>query len=234
MDLKIGIAGGGRVGRYIFNNLKTHVISFLKHRNEIKNPQMNCDIWVLCIPSEAILELKDKYINLSKKGVIHTCGTLSRINGIFKAHPYAMFGWKSHLKKENIFWGIPESEAGEIGEVFARDIMRGKVFYLPNDYDPLKYHSSAVLSSSLVYALLSISKELLENIGVKDISPIIEIAKQGIEILKNENLKEYMSGPVIRKDWITVFKEVESLKEIDEDYAKVYELLSYILDRRLK
>ncbi len=234
MNIKIGIAGGGRVGRYLYNALKDNVISFLEHKENIKNPKEECDIWVLSLPEDAILNLKDKYIKLSKRGVVHTCGTASKIVGVFKAHPYAMFGFKSELKKENILWGIPENERNGVGEMFAKDIMKGKVFYLPEEYDPIKYHTSAVLSSSLLYALLSISKELFDKMGIEDISPIISIAEQAIEMIDKNDIKEYMSGPVLRKDWITVFKETESLKEIDEEYAKIYELLSYVLDRRLK
>ncbi len=234
MNIKIGIAGGGRVGSYIFNVLKDNVASFLQHRKDIYNPKEECDIWVLSLPEDAILNLKDKYIKLARTGVVHTSGTASKIVGVFKAHPYAMFGLVSELKKENILWGVPEDEKNGVGEMFAKDIMKGKVFYLPEKYDPIKYHTSAVLSSSLLYALLSISKELFDKMGIEDISPIISIAKQAIEMIGKDCIEEYMSGPVLRKDWITVFKETESLKEIDEECAKIYELLSYVLDRRLK
>lgn len=89
------------------------------------------------------------------------------------------------------------------------------------------YHAAACISSNYLVTLTNIAVEILENIGFKDKEPLkvlLPLMRGTIENIEKLGVKEALTGPIVRGDYNTVRKHIESLEEL-EDIGKIYKLL---------
>ncbi len=203
--------------------------------------------------------------NLLQKTVIfHTSGTLPKNilnklceNGaiIGAAHPFQTFFKQDINILNDIAWGI---DCDEVNYTYIQDIilaLNGKPVLLPKNVIDKKYlyHISAIIASNFTTAIISIAKDLLNDINLEPkifLEPIIrQTISNTIENLDNDNIP--ITGPVARADFDTIAKHIQSLRELpnieifyknmsktildiieskqiikDEDYIRINQLLN--------
>lgn len=148
------------------------------------------------------------------------------------AHPLQTFYYYHSEIFQNIYW-IVQSENFEQIEKVLKEIGGNPILVDFDERQRAIYHTSAVVSSNFLNSLLLFARKLITQIPLesKVLIPLIE------QTLKN-NLTNFteinsfpLTGPIVRKDFATIRKHIDSLsltpnlQQIYLEYLKITLLL---------
>lgn len=199
------------------------------------------DLVILCLPDEEIVkvaeELADSNVKWSKKYIFHSSGLLPskildplRVQGALVAsfHPIQSFSQKKTDPKyfENIYYGL---EGGREALVLSQKIVHelGGHPIIIKEKDKSLYHAACSIASNFFVVLLDMATSLLKQTGLseKEAFQALQPLVQGtLHNVKNLNIKDSLTGPVIRGDQESVRKHLKALRNIPlyyETYKKL-------------
>ncbi|MBM7558684.1 DUF2520 domain-containing protein [Marinitoga litoralis] len=210
--MKINIIGPGKVGKSLYN-------CFLEKNFEVCLIDKNFDynntisgIILITSQDENIISIWNNINDISNiTAVGHCSGYLdsSFFGNIphFSMHPN--FPFSSVLKCnmiKGITWGIEGNEKGlEIAKKLV-DSLEGKYVIIPQNKKKL-YHLAAVIASNFSYALIKMSKDIYDDLGIDNIDHLIELSIKSLNNIKEKGLRNALTGPVARNDIKTIEEE---------------------------
>ncbi|MFP4082530.1 MAG: Rossmann-like and DUF2520 domain-containing protein [Candidatus Aminicenantes bacterium] len=199
-------------------------------------------IVIISVPDKTLegvvgeLALSD--IQWSNKYVFHCSGLLGsdileslKDKGAATAslHPAQSFARKEPDMKlfEGIYFGLEgDQQALDLGKKIVHRL--GGHFIILPAQDKLLYHAACSLASNSMVVLLDMAVLLLEkmNIEREEASKIIlPLVQRTLHNVKSFNTGGALTGPVIRGDYETVNRHVESLRELP-GYRDIYSKLA--------
>lgn len=202
-----------------FNN----VLSDLKSIDEL--PQ-----FIFLTVNDDLIELTAEYVannfceKIKGKYIIHCSGSMPvkildscKQCGAFTAsiHPYQTFYHLSDDLLQGIAWSIRSDYNTEIIKQLIEQI--GGIPYVINDDDDTLsfYHSSAVVASNFMTALISLAREMASLANIDGNSFMPPIIKTTIE--NSFNSQEFpLTGPYARGDLKTIKRHLDSLSPYPE------------------
>ncbi|KAA3598342.1 MAG: DUF2520 domain-containing protein [Calditrichaeota bacterium] len=216
----------------------------IKIASLIENLDLKIEVVFICLPDSLIFEALEKIEQLKSQNLTVLCFSGALVpkqkfsfNYGF-LHPVNSFPQKSdsHSDLEEIYWNsMGDSKFTRIANLLTQEL-RGKAFELKNeDLKPL-YHSSCVIASNLLTSLLataeeSISKALNEPTQSKLV--LKNLVEQSVKNFFESENKNALSGPVKRKDFLTVEKNLTALQNDFPEGIETYKTLSKNLLRIL-
>lgn len=170
---------------------------------------------LLPISDQAIADFYKAHLENSSKTVVHFSGAFE-FEGVHCAHPLMTFGYD--LYEPDFYRGIPFITSSSLP---FDQLLPGvpNSFYRINPKDKAYYHSLCVLGGNLTSLLVSKMRAGMKELGLPD-----EISKLYVEkSVENvyENPDRFFTGPLARKDFPTVLRNLSALK--DDPYQKVYQ-----------
>jgi predicted short-subunit dehydrogenase-like oxidoreductase (DUF2520 family) len=220
-----------------------------KWSSSIKDVPKNSDIIIISVPDPVIKSIADEIsmldLNFKKLMVFHVSGTLSysileKIKKCgattFSMHPYQTFPSKELSAKMayQVFYGI---EGNKLGIEKAKKIVssiKSKSIVVPT-YKKIIYHSSAVMMSNFLLALLSSADDLLSHVEKNKKIRYEFISSLSFQAYKNyfENgFKKSITGPAVRRDMKTIEQHIAVLKKEDVLLRDLYKIFTDIIISR--
>lgn len=243
--MKFGITGIGRVGGSLAFYLKEKGINFLwwtrdeKKKENLKeiigNPSESpeeifkeCDLTFICIKDDRI---KDFVENIKIKGkgkVVHTSGSLGievlshlERNGFETGsfHPIQSFAEMNPFYFKNIYASFVGSENiyKILKDLFKNDVKILKI----NEEQKFLIHLASTISSNFFVFLLRWSERILKT-GKLNIDILLPLIEKTYENVKNMGTKSALTGPAKRRDFDTIAKHENYLKEKFPEFFKIY------------
>ncbi len=232
--MKVGIIGSGNVGTTLGRLIKkagheiVQVISRDKQNakdladilgckyDDFKGEIFEADIYVVGIADAALHHL-DQDLNLDKKVVLHTAGSVSK--EILKniSTNYGVLYPAQSLKKEfEIVSPITFMVDGNSEDTltliqdFAKTLSPDVI--IANDEQRLKFHIAAVLVSNFANHLYSIAEDFCkkEDLNFRTLLPIINETAQR---LMDNSPRTVQTGPAVRGDIYTMGKHLQVLSQ---------------------
>lgn len=231
--MKIVIIGTGNVatvlGKLIHN--AGHEIVQVLSRNEESAKKLaasfNCDfgtfvttqhkdadLYLFAITDTALYHL-DQYIQLDKKLVVHTAGSVSKdILKNISANYGIIYPLQSLAKNTEVLPEIPLMVDGSSDETTLQlrkfALTLSPYVSLVSDAERLKYHVAAVLVSNFTNHLFAMADEFCktENIDFKELFPLIN---ETVSRIQTNAPKAVQTGPAIREDIYTLGKHLQIL-----------------------
>ncbi|MEZ4908574.1 MAG: DUF2520 domain-containing protein [Saprospiraceae bacterium] len=194
----------------------------------------NSDLYIISVPDNAIESiLNNLSLVLDKEArCVHTSGSL----------PIEIF--KNYFKNYGSLYFLQTFTKTDITDLtnvpclinsnslsFSEELknlgfkVSQKVDFI-DDKQKKTLHIAAVFSNNFVNYLFSISKKISEDNKVKFeyLYPLIQETCE--KIIKGNDPKSIQTGPAIRKDYKTMEEHEQYLKTYNENYEKIYKLLS--------
>jgi predicted short-subunit dehydrogenase-like oxidoreductase (DUF2520 family) len=190
-------------------------------------------------------EISNLGLNLKKMIVFHVSGTLSysilekikkRGATTFSMHPYQTFPSKelSANMTYKVFYGIEGNKSAiEQAKKIVRSI-KSKSIVVPTN-KKIIYHSSAIMMSNFLLALLSSADELLSRVEKNKKLRHEFMVHLSLESYKNyfENgFEKSITGPAVRRDTKTIKKHIAALKSKDVQLKELYKIFTDIIISR--
>jgi len=242
MNKKIGIIGLGNLGLSLGGVLlmKGYRLRFIDKNEYLKIKDLEAVF--LTVPDkvlpevvEAIYSLPSDYIE--NKIFIHCAGSLGvefmeklRQKGgwVGLFHPVQSFPYVIPQNFQN-FYALFCGDKPVLN--FLKELFSGLNINIieveEKEIDWVLYHLSCFISSGLIVELFKNTLYFLKKSGIKEkpvkiLLPLLKTTIKNIEIL---GVHSASSGPHVRKDFETIKKHIEKLKEISPDFLSVYEKL---------
>jgi predicted short-subunit dehydrogenase-like oxidoreductase (DUF2520 family) len=217
------IVGSGRVARHFAEYcrlLQQPFLTWSRKQNvsdsDLQRQSSLCSHVLLLISDSAIADFLTAHPFLREKVLVHFSGALE-IEGVASAHPLMTFGPELYtlLEYQRIPFVLTE------GSPFA-EILPG----LPNPsfhlrpQDKAYYHAWCVMSGNFTTLLWQNLRARLETMGLPAdiIQPYFEQTTKNILI----NPQGALTGPLARRDLVTVEKNLRALREHHDSFEKVY------------
>jgi predicted short-subunit dehydrogenase-like oxidoreductase (DUF2520 family) len=174
----------------------------------------------------------------SGKVVLHTCGSVPaavlaplrrRGAAVASLHPFQTVpspaaGFRSLV---GCVWGLEgDREARKLAEQWVK-LLRGVVFPVRAARKDL-YHLAAFLTCPTVVTLMERSASLLREVGAPARIARPMLAQFVAETAKNFAAlggRRALTGPVVRRDWVTIHKHLAALRRFAPDFVSTYNAL---------
>lgn len=200
----------------------------------------------ICVPDEEIAKVADELassnLRWSNRVAFHCSGPLpSEIlkpladKGAFVAsfHPVQSFTQKKvDIKQfEGIYFGL---EGDEKALDLARKIIHllgGHSIFIKVEDKPL-YHAACSMASNFFVLLLDMAVSMLNSIGLEEdraFKTIIPLVQGTLQNVKEFNIQESLTGPVIRGDVQSVQKHLDALRKFPSHYEMYLHLAAQAL-----
>jgi len=199
------------------------------YTNSIKNINQNADIYFICIPDMAILEIVQELAVL-KGIVVHTSGStdiavLSKFtnHGVF--YPFQTFSKNRVIPFKNIPICINANskhtykKLGDLASQISNTV-------LPMDSKTLTWlHLSGVIANNFTNHLLAASYQLSIDKGFSYdlLKPLV---LETVQKAFDGNPSDTQTGPAVRFDQSTINLHIEKLKEYSPELADIYKALT--------
>lgn len=213
--------------KYFFNNL----MQAIKIANVI----------FICVPDEIIDNIVNTIVNfnlnLNEKIFYHTSGSksssslekLKKTNAFIASfHPLQTFPHpKTSLKTWHNLYCVLEGDDAAIKKACQYCNELKCKYLILNKENKLLYHASAVVASNFLVLLIHISQTIASYAGIdkntfdKLYFPLVKTTLQNIEKF---GLNKSLSGPLVRKDYDTLFQQVNKIKEKNKILSSLYDL----------
>lgn len=249
--MKIKILGNGNVASHLYWALsgKAEVFKFsardfslLESNSEIESStSLPCrEVYIICVSDNAIEEVSrrlQKHLeSLSPSGcvVCHTSGSTPRsvLDDKFE-NPGVLYPMQTFSKDVKLdYSGIPffvdagnnivKSTLFEVAHLISDNV---------NDADSetlTTLHVAAVLSCNFTNHLWSLTEEYLNQHGL-DFHTMLPLINETCRKIQNVPPKNAQTGPAARKDFVTLKRHMQHLKDNGENnmnLIRIYELLS--------
>jgi predicted short-subunit dehydrogenase-like oxidoreductase (DUF2520 family) len=194
------------------------------------------DILFLSVPDSEIAHIAESLGEIEKyraRFLFHFSGILpARIlhlagmeRAVYSLHPFG--GIPPGALEKNPFFGLyfsgeGESPAKPIATQIAKDL--DGIFVEIDSSKKTTYHLAASLVANHMFALLSAGERLMAESGLQETiskSMITQLAKSAIENYREHGALEGLTGPVVRKDELTIAEHL-----IEADKHGLFELYS--------
>lgn len=185
----------------------------------------SCDMILLTVPDDAILEVWEKAKVYASGKIICHCSGLhsSKIfsdSGInhyaYSIHPLIAVNSKEYSWRElNDVLFVIEGNIKHlcmIEEMFHSMGNRTRIISAENK---IKYHAAAAISSNYMTALFFMSEKLFLECGFEETEArreLYALAKGNLDHIKEQGCIEALTGPLERGDYDTVRKHIEALE----------------------
>ncbi len=246
---KITIIGSGNLGTYFAYAFEKvgFQIEYVYGRNK-KNATKICErlyasqatdeldfsksqssFFIICVKDDAILEVADELILPHGSILCHSSGMLEMeilshlpFNcGVF--YPLMTFTKGRNLSTKDFPFCLEafNNQTLDVMKHIASHLSQS--VYEVNSEERKLLHLTAVISNNFTNHLISLSKNILDDndINYKILKPILE---ETISKAFDLGPVESQTGPAIRKDWNTIKKHIEFLK----DYPKIATIYHHI------
>jgi 2-dehydropantoate 2-reductase len=224
--ISYGIVGNGKMSRHFSRYLSLlkipHKIWHRKLKTSIDKRLNGCDVVVVLINDSEIESFIKTTLFLKDKTIVHFSGSLDTPLAI-GFHPLGAFG-KSQIPLEEykkvVF--VTDSDPKTLKKLFPK--LKNECYQIPKRLKPY-YHALCVISGN--FPILLWQKTLSEFENKLRLPPSIFKGYLNI-VSKNflKNPKQSLTGPIERKDFKTIAKNIESLK--NSELKSVYEQFTRI------
>ncbi len=228
------IIGGGKLAKHFcayFNLLGVEYLQWEKSRNSPLESELNkCDKILLAISDNALQNFVESLteLNISPHRIIHFSGALE-IDGSESVHPLMTFS--DEIYSIDIYKSIPFvtiKGKKSFSELFPE--LPNKSYQIDAEQKSL-YHSLCSIAGNFAFILWkAVEDEFNSKIGLPKniLKPFLYQTLNNF--FSNSN---YLTGPFSRKDWKTIDKQAEALKEtqLSELYDAFYQ---YYFGKRRK
>lgn len=228
MEFSYGIIGNGKVATHLKRYFSLKAISYKNHSIQCPNLAVfECDYIILAISDSSIesfvkenlLLLEDK---IKRKRIVHLSGALT-IDGIISCHPLMTFSnGTSNQYDLDLYQKIPfvldQEDKISFQEIFPE---------LPNPFFTIKRSDRALYHALLVFGgnfptilFQKFFEEFQKHFAIPQESLLLYIE----QIFKNisTDYKNALTGPLARKDIITINKNIDALGAINQNYQEIY------------
>jgi predicted short-subunit dehydrogenase-like oxidoreductase (DUF2520 family) len=133
-----------------------------------------------------------------------------------------------------VFYGIEGSKAGINKAKKIVSSIKSKSIIVPAD-KKIIYHSSAIMASNFLLALLSSADELLSHVERNKKTRHEFMLNLSSETYKNyfkNGFEKSITGPAVRKDMETVRKHIDALKKENVLFKDLYKIFTDIIINR--
>lgn len=231
--MKVALVGSGNVATVlakVIHNAGHEIVQVLgRNENHAKllADKFNCsygsfktttykdaDIYLLAITDTALYHL-DQYVQLDKKLVVHTAGSVSKevLKNISSQYGI-IYPLQSLIKTAEKLPEIPLLIDGSNEQIIATiqdfaKTLSGNVT-VADDQERLKFHVAAVLVNNFTNHLFAMADEFCEkeSIDFKKLYPLID---ETVNRIKINSPGEVQTGPAIREDIYTLGKHLQIL-----------------------
>lgn len=212
--------------------------------SSIENLNSEVEVIFVCLPDTIIFETLEKIEKLEIQNLTVLCFSGALIpNQKFSfsygfLHPVNSFPKKlnSHKCLEAIFWNsIGDSKFAKIANILAKEL-KGKTFELKNKNLKPLYHASCVIASNLLISLLAAAEEsIAKTLKEQNQSKLVlkKLVEQSVKNFFESENKNALSGPLKRKDFATIEKNLTAIKKDFPEVIEIYKILSENLLRIL-
>lgn len=231
------IVGNGRLARHLcfyFDSLSLNYVHW--YRSNKENNQKNF-IHYAAQAGRILLAISDKsiesfilsYPDIPKQKWLHFSGALS-IPGIYSTHPLGSFGEKLNPIDwyRDLFFMIEQSSENKDDVFLLSNLLPG----LPNRSSSILsqnkpyYHSLCVLSNNFSTILFQkLFSGLEQDLGIPKEAAYVYL-KQTIFNLQNTD--NPLTGPLARKDKVTIKKNIEALENRHDKFADIYQAFVHL------
>lgn len=200
---------------------------------------LKCGIVFVCVPDRQILPAVQAFLNKgwfnSATLVVHTGGMMGpeiladvsdRIAGCGAMHPYMSFPAEPEnaMAFDGVGFGITASE--DIAETLEKIVQRigGIPVRIPAEKRTL-YHLAAVISSNFSVFLEIVADDILRQTGLdRETAGLLvgRLMDSTRHNLTHTDALSALSGPVIRRDWDTIFRHIQALEENLPEFVSLY------------
>ncbi len=217
----------------------------VKITSSIENLDSEIEVILICLPDSIIFETLEKIEKLKFKNLTILCFSGALIpnqNLSFNygfCHPVNSFPQKSnsHSDLKGLFWNsLGDSKFKETSRTLIQEL-DGKTFALKNETKKPLYHASCVIASNLLTSLLATAEEGISGtLTEPEKSKLIlkKLVEQSVQNFFETENQNSLSGPVKRKDFLTVEKNLTALLNDFPKGIEVYKTLSKNLLRILE
>ncbi|MCI0448921.1 MAG: DUF2520 domain-containing protein [Chlorobi bacterium] len=250
---KIAIIGYGKLGSHLFHSLKkfrkAKVISIIRKSKSKVNPSLinQSDIIFICTQdseiSGAVKSLINKSIDLKKKYIFHTSGSLNsgeliklKNKGAYTGSFHPVQTFESPAKRysgrfENIYIAVEgDKESVKLGFRIAK-LLNAKPFFIKKE-SKIFHHICCVISSNFLtahlYQIDKIAHKRIQKIGFNNFSFFSiykPLAEQTMKNVETKGAIKSLSGPIERNDLITINKHISALRKKHNDILPLYSLM---------
>lgn len=194
-------------------------------------------ILLVCLPDDTLENLKEilenwKLENLTS--IIHTSGALSsnildfapRNVGRASLHPVKAFADPSEAFRnlKGTYFGVEGNDIGMRDALRIVESLEGIPFNIETRSKPL-YHLSAVIVSNFTVGLFWLAELLQNECGISSaISKkiLLKLMKGTLENLSRFEVKEALTGPVVRGDWKLIEMEKRELQKAFPEFIELF------------
>jgi predicted short-subunit dehydrogenase-like oxidoreductase (DUF2520 family) len=212
--------GNGRLSNHLQFYFSSLGIQYSKwNRSEeaslLQNHLQTATHVLLLISDSAIEEFyKTQLSNFSQK-VIHFSGALE-IKGLHSVHPLMTFG--KELYAVEVYPQIPFVTSSNLSFT---ELLPGLLnpLYRIKPEQKAYYHSLCVLGGNLTSLLIAKMSVGMQELGLPENIAKLYVQKSVENVFQNPT--QFLTGPLARKDSITVQKNLDALK--NDPYQKIYQ-----------
>jgi predicted short-subunit dehydrogenase-like oxidoreductase (DUF2520 family) len=213
------VVGAGRVGTAVAARLGERIPTRVTTREVAVG---NADLVVLCVPDRAIPEVA----HAVEPGpwIAHTSGA-SRLDALdphrrrFSLHPLQTFSLDLGPEQLDGAWAAVsgEDEAAVTAGRELAALLDVTPFELDDDERPL-YHAAAQFASSFLVTLHDVAAELIDAAGGPP---------EALEPLIRQTMDNGFrhTGPLVRADWATIDRQIETIGARRPDLLELYRAL---------
>ncbi|RBP42732.1 Rossmann-like and DUF2520 domain-containing protein [Garciella nitratireducens] len=254
--MNIGFIGAGKVGCSFGHYLKQQNLSIigyysrstasssyaahLTHSSPLEFAELikKSDYIFITTPDCEISNIWNRMLEypLAGKRIFHMSGCLS--SNIFcgwkekqvlcySIHPLFSFADKNSSHLEDVVFSIEGNYIEKIKNFLEKSHLQ--YFIIEEKNKPL-YHASAVFVSNYMVTLAKIAEDLLKKCGLNQfqcVNAIYPLMKSTLENIKEKQIVNSLTGPIIRGDEETVKRHIENLNQYKK-YRDIYRSLGEI------
>jgi len=225
-NFKIGGVFSKNLEKLNYFSKKFHI----KKYEQFYQISSNKGIFFLCVPDNYVLEFAS-YLKGKSKYVVSFSGAIDYRNlveanansGIFYIFQTFTFGFKANLKNVPVFC----ETINPFLQFFFKNLSEklNLKLYEISSKERLKIHLSGVFINNFVNFLILQTERFLikNNLDRKILCPIV---KETLRKIKKIGAEKSQTGPAIRKDFITIEKHKNFLKNEDILLFEIYDFLT--------
>jgi len=201
---------------------------------------LESDVLVLAVTDDAVADVAQTLVAtglVTKHHVMLHCSgatsaevafadVRSKIGGVGTLHPLrAINAPKDDMRDfRGTVFGVQGDEAGRTQALALVGAMGGEPLLLEGQ-QMAAYHAAAALASNQLVALLSVSVELMNGVGISDeqaLAALVPLVRGTLDNVSDKGLQQGLTGPIRRGDVHTVRRHLEVVSALPAEVGTLY------------